>query len=61
MTLEDPEPPETYMSVDWARAEIARRENAAEMDKIDSVGEMMSKRALPPTPTANAEGEEDDE
>lgn len=55
MSLDDPEPPMTYMySGDWARAEMVRRENADKMDEIDSVEEMMARRALP-APTGSTD------
>jgi len=57
MTLEEPEPPETYMYVDWAQVELARRENAAEMEGVDGVDEMFARRALP-APSDNRSADE---
>lgn len=57
MSLDDPETPVTYMSVDWARAEARRRENSERMEGVDSVDEMFARRALP-SAGDESEGEE---
>ena len=43
----DSQPPESGVCAEWARAEAQRRENAARMEGVDSVDEMMATRALP--------------
>jgi len=47
MALEEPQPPKSDASSEWVDAENARRENAAEMEGVDGVAEMMARRALP--------------